>query len=165
MSKMTEFNRENLHELRDKVQVALSVIGAEYGIRFEVGNIRFNHTSFRFRTECKINGTSSGVGGDNSREQGWREAFLANCTLYGLKPDHFGKTFRHGGKSYTICGLKPQSHKYPVLAKSARGAVYKFSVAHTGLASSGYQMIDTDRELEAERRMAQMEAAWEEGNS
>lgn len=134
MSVLTGFNRENLGELRGKVQVALSVIGAEYGIRFEVGNIRFSDTSFRFRTECKINGASAGVGDGNSRDQDARETFMAYCTMYGLKPEHFGKTFRHRGKSYTICGFKPRSHKYPILAKSARGAVYKFSVAHTGLA-------------------------------
>ncbi len=48
------------------------------------------------------------------------------CRNFGLKPEQFGKTFCYDKKTYTIIGIKPNSHKYPVLAKSERGTSYKF---------------------------------------
>lgn len=47
--------------------------------------------------------------------------FVAYCHSFGLCPEDFGKEFTQG-KAYgeqdifKICGLKPRSHKYPIIA-------------------------------------------------
>lgn len=48
------------------------------------------------------------------------------CRNFGLKPEHFGKSFKFRKGIYTIVELKPNSPKYPIIAVSARGARYKF---------------------------------------
>lgn len=48
------------------------------------------------------------------------------CRNFGLKPEHFGKSFKQGKGIYTIVQLKPNSPKYPIIAVSERGARYKF---------------------------------------
>jgi hypothetical protein len=55
------------------------------------------------------------------------ESFKTNAKLFGFEPDDLGKEFSFQGQSYTICGLKPKSRKYPVIAQSAGGKNYKFA--------------------------------------
>jgi len=47
--------------------------------------------------------------------------------LYGLEASDLGKTFSSNGRTFTICGLAPKAHKFPILAKCADdGKTYKF---------------------------------------
>ena len=41
-----------------------------------------------------------------------------------------GDTFTERGTTYTICGFRPRSTKYPLLAKNGNNKVYKFLVKH-----------------------------------
>lgn len=56
-----------------------------------------------------------------------REDFERLAFMYdGLKPEDFGRVFYNRGQAFTICGLKPRSPKYPILAKNEAGQTYKF---------------------------------------
>jgi len=51
-----------------------------------------------------------------------------NARWLGLPPDGIGKIFRSMNKRYRITGLKPRSHKYPVLAEDVvSGKKFKFT--------------------------------------
>ena len=57
-----------------------------------------------------------------------REAadFKALAKFYGLGTDDLGKPFVIRGERYEIVGLKPKSHKFPILGRNRNGKVYKF---------------------------------------
>jgi hypothetical protein len=69
------------------------------------------------------------------------ESFRSNAKLLGLEPDDLGKEFTFRGQLYTICGLKPKSRKYPVIARSDNGKDYKFG-SRTVLSALGRQVPD-----------------------
>jgi hypothetical protein len=52
--------------------------------------------------------------------------FKALAKLYGLSADDLGKQFVSRGERYEIVGLKPKSHKFPILGQNRNGKVYKF---------------------------------------
>ena len=54
-----------------------------------------------------------------------------------------GKRFLSRGKSYTICGIKPSSYKYPILGRSPKGTVYKFT-SNNVLVGMGKKSIASD---------------------
>jgi len=57
-----------------------------------------------------------------------REAadFKAWAKFYGLHADDLGKEFVDRGERYEIVGLKPKSHKFPILGRNRNGTIYKF---------------------------------------
>lgn len=54
------------------------------------------------------------------------ESFKRNAKNFGFEPTDLGKEFILQGKTFIICGLKPKSWKYPVIARSGNGESYKF---------------------------------------
>jgi len=157
MSKnIAKFDRENLREVRASVEAALAPVGAKYGIAFEVGNITFGPERATTRLTVRTNVPTNAA----EQEAQDRKEFARGCVLFGLKPEHYGHSFRYAGKVYTICGLKVQSPKFPVLARGANGRVYKFREDQTGLvATSPVQKIADEERRNA--RAARDEAAWE----
>ena len=81
-----------------------------------MGRITFTDTDFRGKLTV-----SCGSADDAAEREFKKYAFR-----FGLDGSEFGKTFKHGRTSFTISGIKPKSHKYPILAKNARGTEYKF---------------------------------------
>jgi len=53
--------------------------------------------------------------------------FRQNAKLFGFEPADLGKEFTFQGQLYTICGFRPKSRKYPVIARSCNGKDYKFA--------------------------------------
>jgi len=56
-----------------------------------------------------------------------KEEFRANCYKYGLTATDFGREFTSQGETYTLCGIKPRSRKYPFIGRRIDGKQYKFS--------------------------------------
>ena len=122
MSKhITSFNRSNLKALRSELDDALNKVLAKHGLSAELGNIRFGNTDFR--TQLTVN---VGNGEDAATNE-----FKKYAIRFGLTGNEFGKTFTDSkGTKFTIVGIKPKSHKYPILAKNARGTTYKFPASY-----------------------------------
>jgi hypothetical protein len=59
-------------------------------------------------------------------ENKFKREWDLHCRNFGLKPEHFGTTFRSGRAIFRIAELKPNSYKYPIIAVNERGARYKF---------------------------------------
>jgi hypothetical protein len=52
--------------------------------------------------------------------------FKALAKFYGLNADDLGRHFVSRGERYEIVGLKPKSHKFPILGRNHDGKIYKF---------------------------------------
>lgn len=117
---MQSLDKKNLNLLRGKMSAALQAVATEFGLKIEVGSCRFNLNSAEFKVEVS---TISSDGTVNSREA---VAFQRNASFFGLEPTDLGRTFRSGGETYTITGLRPNAPRFPVLAERADGRSFKF---------------------------------------
>jgi hypothetical protein len=123
MAKIKMIDRSSAREIHTAFEKFLKNFGKDYGVVASCGNGRFDSRSIRFKVEIVVAGavdTSSLV--DKAKTD-----FEFYASRFGLSKDDWGKRFLSRGKSYTICGIKPSSYKYPILGKSPRGAVYKFT--------------------------------------
>ena len=120
---MMAFDRQNLRVIRADIEQALRAVEQKHGVSFTLGSIRFSPDSFRCRLEADASAKAGLPAADRARKE-----FEEYAGAFFLKTDDFGKTFvGHTGSRYTICGIKPSSYKYPILARSSRGTVYKFT--------------------------------------
>ena len=66
------------------------------------------------------------IGEDGVAESREAADFKALAKFYGLSADDLGKQFVSRGECFEIVGLKPKSHKFPILGRNRHGKVYKF---------------------------------------
>ena len=107
---MDNFSSQSVNSLRTEIEQALAPVLEKYGLRLEVGTMRYNALSCKVPVELHI------ADGSNV-EQRAKEEFEACAHILGFKPEDFGKTIMYGGKRYTVCGLRLNSNKYPIQAK------------------------------------------------
>ncbi len=50
------------------------------------------------------------------------------CTRYGLRPEDFGRSFEHAGKTFTISGVRTRAPKRPISCTS-EGRTYSFPLS------------------------------------
>lgn len=114
------FDKPTLNILRAKLAAALKEVADSTGLKIEVGSCRFNSNIASFKLEVATVGQNGQV---NSREA---EAFKREAHFFGLQPTDLGRSFRSGGHTYKITGLKPNSPRFPVLATRMDGKGFKF---------------------------------------
>lgn len=113
--------KQTVRDLRSAIQGAINNtdITERYGVKVEVGNATFDSAIVRFRLSASLLDIGDG-----------RPAAAAEWDLYrsryGLDNIEFGHTFSRRSVRYKVCGVKPRSRKYPVLAADPNGKVYKF---------------------------------------
>ena len=112
-----KITRAFLKNIRDEINAALAPLAEKHGVAFHAGNASFQDHKATFKLEVMVGGV------EDAAKRDWDSC----CSLYGFKPEDFGRTFWSGSDQFTICGIKPRSRKYPILGKSKRGAVYKFA--------------------------------------
>lgn len=114
-----EITREVLRDLRYEINDAIEDIAKRFDISLSVGNASFTPHNFTFKLKGEVNDAGDG-----------RPAAAADWDRYrgrfDLNDVEFGSTFHARGIQYTICGIKPRSPKYPILAADPAGSVYKF---------------------------------------
>lgn len=117
-----QFDRTNLRVLSADIQAALTEVGKKHGITVTVAVGRFSPTLYRTKIEA-----TTGVA-PAAQDRAKRD-FDVFCASIGLRPEDFGKTFVERRTTYTIAGIKPRSHKYPVVCNNEKGAGFKFPVS------------------------------------
>ena len=120
-------NRNNAKDISAEVMKALGKLEKKLGVSFSRGNGKFDDNMFSMKITATANASD---GSSQSKEE---VDFVSSAFRFGLKKEDLGKTFTANGMSFKICGLKPKSRKYPVLAKNMMGKVYKFAASTTGL--------------------------------
>lgn len=157
MSKTT-FDRNTVKNLRTEIQTALDTVAKKHGIRLSMGSIRFSPDKFTTRLTAESDAKPA--------ESPYSEkAFAALAGTFYLKPEDFGRMVTVGGRMYTLAGFRPNSLKYPVVARYRTGKMYKLSAVDVlralGRSAEAKRYEETyayDPELLAERRA---EAAFE----
>ena len=119
---MKQFDRQAVKEIRETLQENLDAFGAEYGITFKLGNMRYSDV--KLTTQLEVFATNGGDASDAGRIE-WE----TNCMRYGLRPNDFGKTIElSNGTPVTLSGIKTRNRKYPIIADADNGRSYKLTI-------------------------------------
>ena len=127
-------NKERVKHLRLELQ---GLLDSQYGLDFlgdlkaHVGNASFTDNNVTFKIELSTIAENGDVLNKAS------EDFKLFAGVYGMKPEDFGKSFKANGHTYTICGLKPRSDKYPIIAQREDGKKFKFGDDYTKIMIKG----------------------------
>lgn len=121
--KIATFNKPVLRQLRKDLDTALATVANEYGIQFNIGEMRFSSQSFRASLSADI--VSSGS--IPTTEDG--EVDLAAVAFGNTLPVNLqNRQFRIRGTTYSLVGVSSRRHKYPFTGVGPRGGRYKFTV-------------------------------------
>lgn len=111
-------NRLTVRQMNTEAIAALTPIAAKYGCSVMHKSSRYddqsNTLTVRFFT--------------GSTEDDARRDFDLYASSFGLSPEDFGKQFTYGGKTFTVCGIKPKADRFPIIATNATGSRFKFPV-------------------------------------
>ena len=113
--KIYSINKGACRDIRTAINETLQKISEELGITFHAGNASYDDNSVTFKVQCTLEGVDKA-----------EEDFKQYAHMFNLPEDAYGKTFIMRGERYTLCGLKPNSPKYPILGRGANGKRYKF---------------------------------------
>lgn len=120
-NKITKLNRPTVKYIRKRLEAAVKPLAKELGVVIDLANCTFKTNNCRFQLKVAVLNSE----GEAMTEE--IDSFRSSAKLFGLDPDDLGKEFIYRGQSYTICGFKPKSRKYPVIARSGNGKDYKFA--------------------------------------
>lgn len=120
-------NTNTLKAFRGDFAKAVAELEKKHGIKLNLGNIRYDAESFR-TTMTAVNTKETKSAGITASPEALD--FKQYAESFGLKATDLGRVFINRGDKYKIIGLKPRSHKYPIIAERVIGGQrYKFSVA------------------------------------
>lgn len=120
MKTITEFNKQNLKELRAEIDKALEPIRQKFQIKIGVGNISFNQNQFI----AKLTAATGGVGTRNDVEKvRFAEEYKKFHSLLSLPDDLLNKQFKDNTTVYTFIGLNMRASKMPVMLQKSDGKI------------------------------------------
>ena len=120
-TKITKLDKPTVKYIGKRLKTAVKPLAKELGVMIDLGNCTFQTSNCRFQLKVAVLDPN----GKPITEE--IDSFRSNAKLFGLEPEDLGKEFVFRGQSYTICGFKPKSRKYPVIAQSDNGKNYKFA--------------------------------------
>ena len=130
-----QLDKPTVTYIRKRLKAAVKPLAKELGVVIDLGHCTFQASNCRFQLKVAVLDSN----GKAITEE--VDSFRSNAKLFGLDPDDLGKEFIYRGQSYTICGLKPKSRKYPVIARSGNGKDYKFD-CRTVIGALGREVPD-----------------------
>jgi len=127
MTKIKEFSRQNLKEVRRAIDAALKIVGDEMGFSIELGNnISFSPTSFNGKITAAIT-----ANGESPRIAAYRENLIRYSSLTDVKEEHIGATIKISkGRLGKLIGYSPKSTKYPFIVELPDGNLIKCMEGH-----------------------------------
>ncbi len=134
-TKITNLDKPTVKYIRKRLETAVKPLAKELGVVIDLGNCTFQTSNCRFQLKVAVLDPN----GKPITEE--IDSFRSNAKLFGFEPADLGKEFTFQGRSYTICGFKPKSRKYPVIAQSDNGKNYKFA-CRTVLGALGREVPD-----------------------
>lgn len=121
---MDRFDGITLKLLRGDIDAALQTVAAKHGITLKMGNATYARDGSYFLG--KVEGGVVRNGQAMTKEA---SAFEQYAEMYGLKDVKLGDTFKAGGISYKITGLKTTRTGKPVMAqKVGTDSHYVFTI-------------------------------------
>ncbi len=117
MSRITTMSRATVKDLHAELDELLKAFAEDHGLTVKPEHCSFDPAAgtFTFKGTLVVQ-TASGIPAD----------WIRYAPGLGLAKEDFGRAFKTASGTYTICGVAPKSHKYPVLANASNGRTYKF---------------------------------------
>ncbi len=113
--------RETVRNLRENLNAKLAALGNELGLSLKLGNCTYGMANATFKLEvAPLNSDGSPPVTKESDD------FMMHARSFGLQPTDLDKSFSEGGYTFTVVGLKPRSHRYPVVCRRKDGKMFKF---------------------------------------
>ena len=119
-TKIKKLDKLTIKHIRKRLAAVFQPLAEELGVVINVGNCTFGENNCRFQLNVAL------LDSDGKAITEEADCFRSNAKLFGFEPDDLGSKFTFRGQSYSVCGLKPKSSKYPVIAKGGNGKSYKF---------------------------------------
>lgn len=129
--------RQLMKDVREAVDTILAEIGPKMGVALKLGNGSFlsNEGHFKLLVHPIANGVV-----ESPEKTGWNRWAVA----HGFKAEDLGAKFRSGGHEFTIEGVKPSRHRYPIIGKRVSdGKGFKFTIGQV-LQGLGRPMLTHD---------------------
>lgn len=130
-----QLDKPTVTYIRKRLKATVEPLAKELGVVIDLGHCTFQASNCRFQLKVAVLDSK----GTAITEEA--ESFTSNAKLFGFEPSDLGMKFVFQGKPYTICGFKPKSRKYPVIARSGNGKDYKFA-CRTVLEALGREVPD-----------------------
>ena len=130
-----QMDKPTVQYIRKRLQAVIEPLAEELGVAIDLDHCTFQTSNCRFQLKVAV------IDSDGKPMTEDADAFRRNAKLFGFEPDDLGKEFIFQGQPYTICGLRPKSRKYPVIARADSGKDYKFA-CRTVLEALGREVPD-----------------------
>ena len=111
----TKINMQTVDQVLDGVREVFE----KHGMTVTFERTKYSPASLTFTAE----GVTAG------KEANDKATWDMYCKVFGLKPEHFGKTVTIGGKPYKIVGISPNRPKNCISIQSRTGKVFICSPA------------------------------------
>jgi hypothetical protein len=125
MATIKNFDRANLKTIRADLDKALAAVAKAHGITLDIGNIRFDSTSFR--TTLNANVATGSTAKTTAAPVGVNPTWVANfkkyAVIFGLKPTDLNKQIKYAGKTVTIVGMRPKANAPLVVQRATGGCI------------------------------------------
>lgn len=116
---ITRIDRATCRLIQSELQPALEQVGQKLGLSITLTPGTFTPQNLR----CKVEVAVKDENGEAMREEVMR--FKSMAKYVGMKAEDLGRTFRWGGKEYTIVGMTG-ARRLKVVGKDAAGRQYTF---------------------------------------
>ena len=126
MSKtIKKFDRANVRQIQKEMGEALQAVADKYGLTLEQKRVTYYNDKMPVGYQLLVTETNEdGEVLDSAAKDLDKYAFR-----HGLGEGLYGREFTNGVATYRICGYKPKSRKYPILAEDIQtGKKFKFPV-------------------------------------
>jgi hypothetical protein len=117
------FDKSNLDTIKALVQNHLDKLRETTGIKFELGRLTYDSSTFTSTLTAKI-----AVGKTDFDLK--REEYERYCGKFNIPKESFGKTFMFQGEEFQITGIKKYAERFPIIAqKASNGKEYGFQAS------------------------------------
>ena len=108
--------KEKLDLFRKDFNEQMNVLEEKHDVTIKLGTLRYDDTSAKATLELKLKTDASG-------KPIAQIEFENVCELYGLTPEHYGKTIIRNGVEYKLVAIEPKNYKKPIIIEDVKAGV------------------------------------------
>lgn len=120
--KIKQLDKHILRLIETDMDIALKSVGEKYGVKIAYKGGSFTPTNATLRMEVStISSSGEAISADV-------QTYKTLAGLYGLDPKMLNSKVTYNGSIYTITGLNPRRHRFPLTAIRQDGARFKLPI-------------------------------------
>lgn len=118
---ITKLDSQSVDHLRGEINQALKAVANKFGLKIQVGAVRYSPTEGNFKVKVNT------INANGVVETVARTRFIQLASHYGLDPNWLDQEFIHKGDKYKIEGLNTRASRYKIqVIRIHDKACYKF---------------------------------------